>query len=335
MSAPAPSLSSSTITPPVIASGESVSVGSVFSPHMLVFERTHGPRLPMWAVWDVAAAMRGSLLAHACRPVPTLVSGHEPRGGPAQRDHLAIVPLPEIGRPGASGVLVGVALVFPRRGSSDALAAVHDALTAWDRAGATLRMGRWGRWRLSACPQGAGYPALRPPTWCRASTQWASATPVVLDRFPGMLEERRSDRGPDRHPDRGTERHPDRGTERHSQHRPDHDPERRLERCARARARARDSITAACRRIGLPDPIEIELHDPPVLAGSVAARRVPGNPAHGPRRVRVHVRLRFEHPVQGPMLLGAGRYRGLGLMLPVGAKRSGQAFAEPVRAVPS
>lgn len=297
----------------MIASGGSGMVGvgmtgSVFSPHMLVLERTHGPRLPVWAVWDVAAAMRGSLLAHASGPVPTLVSGHEPRGGPAQRDHLAIVPLPDIGRPGASGALLGVALVFPRHGSSDALGAVHEALAAWDRAGATLRMGRWGRWRLSACPLATRHPALAPSTWCRASTQWASATPVLLDRFPGMLEQRH----PGRHAERSTKRHPGRHAERSTK--------RHSCRHARAHARARASITAACRRIGLPDPIEIELHDPPLLPGAVEARRVPSNPAHCLHRVRVHVRLRFEHPVSGPVLLGAGRYRGLGLLQPIGAR---------------
>jgi CRISPR-associated protein Csb2 len=35
------------------------------------------------------------------------------------------------------------------------------------------------------------------------------------------------------------------------------------------------------------------------------------------RRVQVHVRLAFDRPVRGPVLLGAGRFRGLGLFRPV------------------
>jgi CRISPR-associated protein Csb2 len=34
-------------------------------------------------------------------------------------------------------------------------------------------------------------------------------------------------------------------------------------------------------------------------------------------RVPIHADIRFELPVKGPLLLGAGRYFGLGLCLPV------------------
>ncbi len=265
--------------PPTAVSNENAQPRSVFSAHMIVLERTAGPRLPAWAGPEVAATMRSSLLAHCASPGPMLLSGHEALGGPAQRDHLAIVPLPDIGRPGASGALLGVALVYPRHVSSEALGLVHEALAAWHRDGAALRMGRQGRWILTPRPIGGGH-ELRP--WYRASTQWDSATPVVLDRFPGPL----------------------------------HDP--RPHRRARAQQRARASIISACQRIGLPAPVHIELHDHPILPGSLAARRFPSYPAHGPCRVRVHVRLRFDGPVEGPMLLGAGRYRGLGLMRATG-----------------
>jgi CRISPR-associated protein Csb2 len=33
------------------------------------------------------------------------------------------------------------------------------------------------------------------------------------------------------------------------------------------------------------------------------------------RRVLVHADITFERPVRGPLLLGAGRYRGLGLCM--------------------
>ena len=53
--------------------------------------------------------------------------------------------------------------------------------------------------------------------------------------------------------------------------------------------------------------------------GSVPARAFPAFPpegGHGPRRVLVHATVEFPRPVRGPLLLGAGRYFGLGLFRP-------------------
>lgn len=77
-----------------------------------------------------------------------------------------------------------------------------------------------------------------------------------------------------------------------------------------------ESIVAdACERIGLPRPSYVLASSHAILAG------VP--PTHAFRRVRkpprpmVHVVLDFPVPVAGPMLLGAGRYRGWGLCRPL------------------
>jgi CRISPR-associated protein Csb2 len=78
-----------------------------------------------------------------------------------------------------------------------------------------------------------------------------------------------------------------------------------------------DILAAACRRIGLPSPLSIE-HSP-----YSAVPGVPPVPAFrlrrkGEQRSRwgVHSTLDFPFPVRGPVLLGAGRYFGLGLMRP-------------------
>jgi CRISPR-associated protein Csb2 len=73
-------------------------------------------------------------------------------------------------------------------------------------------------------------------------------------------------------------------------------------------------VAAACRRIGLPEPTSVEVSRYSRLRGvpaspEFAARSRPGAAAR-PRR---HVRLKFDRPVRGPILLGAGRYLGLGL----------------------
>lgn len=76
-------------------------------------------------------------------------------------------------------------------------------------------------------------------------------------------------------------------------------------------------LTAACRRIALPAPVSIDHGPYSVLPG------VPPVPAFRLRRKGeqkprwgVHATLLFPFPVRGPVLLGAGRYFGLGLMRP-------------------
>jgi len=78
-------------------------------------------------------------------------------------------------------------------------------------------------------------------------------------------------------------------------------------------------VADACERVvGVrPDSVEVSLA--PLLPGAQHVRAFlpwPGQPGRTPR-VRVHADVRFEMPVQGPLLLGAGRYFGLGLCLPV------------------
>jgi CRISPR-associated protein Csb2 len=76
-------------------------------------------------------------------------------------------------------------------------------------------------------------------------------------------------------------------------------------------------LANACRRIGLPAPESIE-HGPYSHLRGVApvpAFRLQRKGEEKPRW-GVHTTLRFPIAVRGPMLLGAGRYFGLGLMRP-------------------
>ena len=76
-------------------------------------------------------------------------------------------------------------------------------------------------------------------------------------------------------------------------------------------------LAASCEKVGLPRPIEIE-HGPFSSVDGVSPvsdfrllRSKDEKPRWG-----VHARLRFAMPVRGPVLLGAGRFFGLGLMRP-------------------
>lgn len=77
-------------------------------------------------------------------------------------------------------------------------------------------------------------------------------------------------------------------------------------------------VLRACRTIGLPDPVDIQASREPLLPG--AARMRPNDlPERLRGRLFRHVALTFDRKIAGPVLLGAGRHLGVGLLAPVGA----------------
>ncbi|MDQ1288045.1 MAG: CRISPR-associated protein Csb2, partial [Actinomycetota bacterium] len=80
-------------------------------------------------------------------------------------------------------------------------------------------------------------------------------------------------------------------------------------------------VRISLRTVGLPDPIDVETSRQPLLPGAVRLR-----PADLPRRARGrlfrHVAVTFDRPVAGPVLVGAGRYLGVGLLAPVRVRRN-------------
>jgi CRISPR-associated protein Csb2 len=125
--------------------------------------------------------------------------------------------------------------------------------------------------------------SLSPELWCRASTRFITATPIALDKNPGNLRSNQD------------------GTAR------------------KAALEAQRSISDACLRVVGVRPVSVEVSFAPLLPGSQHVRDFlpwPNRPGRTPR-VRVHADIRFEERVGGPLLLGAGRYFGLGLCLPV------------------
>ena len=87
-------------------------------------------------------------------------------------------------------------------------------------------------------------------------------------------------------------------------------------------------LAAACTNIGLPEPVQIEIHKHSAVRAAPSCYPARGRAARPdwsfPKgasfrdRVRRHVVLRFGQAVRGPIVLGAGRYHGLGLCLAIG-----------------
>jgi CRISPR-associated protein Csb2 len=78
---------------------------------------------------------------------------------------------------------------------------------------------------------------------------------------------------------------------------------------------AERTLREALARVGLPEPSEIDMHYNPWHLGVPKASAFPPAPARPgkPQRYHCHVRVRFDRPVSGPMIAGAGRFYGYGL----------------------
>lgn len=261
---------------------------SVFSADWIVFERIGGSRPLASRSTDVARALRGALLEQCGdNPVPATLSGHADHG-PTERPHVAFVPLPFIGHEHADGAIMGTALVLPRELPADDREILLRLVAKWEKersdrlgnltlAGGTLPPFVVRRVDVSAKK------SLSSELWCRPSRRFITATPIALDRNPGNL---RSNKG---------------GTAR------------------KAALEAQHSISDACLRVVGVRPASVEVSLAPFLPGAQHIRHFlpwPGRTGRTPR-VRVHADLRFEESVSGPLLIGAGRYFGLGLCLPV------------------
>jgi CRISPR-associated protein Csb2 len=273
---------------------------SVFATRWLVLEAVEGSEMPDVRGGALASkAIRDRIVAgyrELGLQAPELVSGYAPDGRPSRAPHLAVVPLPFVGFPHADGHLLGFGLVPPRDGSllEDAdfrrvLRYLAPRRPSDERrvfrlvlGGLTLELA------LTFEPSRA---SLRPDLYVRGHGQpartFATVTPIALDRHP---------------------------KERDAAHQ---------EEVARL-------VAEACRHVGLPVP-EAALEGAVVVDKHSALEGVPparpsGNsppwlgwrlPPSLAGRPLTHAVIRFPEAVEGPVILGAGRFLGLGLCRPL------------------
>jgi CRISPR-associated protein Csb2 len=91
-------------------------------------------------------------------------------------------------------------------------------------------------------------------------------------------------------------------------------------------AEAKRLVALACARTELPEPTAIALSKHAAPRGALSARPPGGAPAWAvwarpgalAGKALVHAVIEFAAPVEGPVVLGAGRFFGLGLCLPIG-----------------
>lgn len=272
---------------------------SVFTNDWIVLERIGGQRPLASRGSDLAVALRRALIEiHGREDLPTMLSGHDAVGERSTQPHLAIVPLPWVRNDYADGSVQGLALVLPRSIASTDREQLMRLLAKWETErgdpnddyaidlGTPASFGRpiLVRLRRMEVPSKTTLNAAR---WCKPSRYFVTATPIALDRHPGNLRSN-------------------------------------VARTAyKAAAEAETSIADACERIGLPRPSNVSISLAPLLAGAQHVRQFSPWPprADRTRRARVHAEIVFSEKIRGPVLVGAGRYFGLGLCLPISERR--------------
>ncbi len=250
---------------------------SLFQDRLLALRRVDGRRMGLESTLQLTGKLRNAVVKCCPEPVPEWVSGHNHDGGPSQEPHLAFLPLPFAGSEHADGHLLGLALAIPNSISPAEVGRCLSPLLGTDEDGSLRRV------RLY---DGANFEWLlemedmdSPPVALRSET-WTQPDRHWATVTPIVF---------DRHP---------KGQDREIQ--------------------AEQMVAEACQRIGLPRPVDVVLSQVSLHLGVPHSRTFPAmhRKSGEGRRQHSHAILTFAEPVGGPVILGAGRYRGYGMCRP-------------------
>ncbi|TVR49119.1 MAG: type I-U CRISPR-associated protein Cas5/Cas6 [Planctomycetota bacterium] len=259
-----------------------------FDKRLIVLRQVGGERFNLVQAPALIQALRGTLIKAADK-IPlakSLFSGHEPgTTTPMQRSHVALLPLPAVGDSEggigdrfSDGHLLGLALALPRDVDPSEEQAIFTCLAQ------AFNFGE-GKQVLTLGKAGTMEIRLDEQEVVKRALRpytWTQASATWATVCPIAL---------DRMPPR-----------RHA----DHD------------AWAAEQIAIACERQGLPAPIAIRLTGTGPLMGVPHPRHIPPLiRGSGQRSWHCNALIQFPQRVSGPLLLGAGRYKGYGLCRPL------------------
>ena len=248
-----------------------------------MLEREDGPyrQLDLTCTLALTDRWREALASHAndlSSEAKSLLTGHGPDGAVLQTTHAAFLPLAFIGHPHADGRLPGVALALPEGAPAELRSEMLRAAARVSAQG--LVLGRLGAWKLNPSTMARPLETLRAATWTAhpdGATHWSTVTPIVYDHHPKSKAK------------------------------------------AEYLAEVAAMISAGCGRIGLSHPPR-EVIVTPVSAhmGAPPSHMFPRlRRKDGSERRHTHAILVFDEAVRGPLIIGAGRYRGYGLCRPM------------------
>jgi CRISPR-associated protein Csb2 len=258
---------------------------SCFDPNLIILRQTGGRRFGLETTLQLTRALRDCLIklwSEVNGGSPEWLTGHAPDGRPTQRDHAGFIPLPHVGREHADGHLLGLAVVMPRNLSAEELGGGFGSILFESATGEPrpirLVLGKLGVCELELEDRTQRPMALLPETWTGLGTAPSRRWATVT---PICLN---------RHPKTKQ-------------------PELEIE----------ADVSAACDRIGLNGLAEAVLAAPvSMFVGSPTSRSFPNlQRKSGGSIWHTHAIITFKQPVIGPVLLGAGRYRGYGFCRPL------------------
>lgn len=262
--------------------------GSVFSPHLVVFtlERRDGPyrHLDLASTLALTDRWREALAKHAADLALSpeahhLLTGHTPGKSPLQTVHVAFLPLASVGHPHADGRLPGIALALPEGMSPEIRTEVLRAAARVCAPANGLVLGRLGAWDVQPLSMVRPLETLRAAAWTAHPTGATHWSTVTPIAY-------------DQHP--------------------------KAKDKTEYFAEAAEMIRAGCKRIGLPRPREVVVTPVSAHLGVPPAHAFPRlRRKDGSERRHTHAILAFDEPVLGPVIIGAGRYRGYGLCRPM------------------
>lgn len=257
---------------------ESATPRPVFD-HRLIVLAVRGRSVSLPATLKLTHALRGALLSHCAeQPPPEWLTGHGPDGVPTTKPHMALFPLPFVGASHADGRILGLALAPPQELDVRDLGQSLGGFIHEPSTGLPREHRLFdGRWFECAIELET---RERPPRNLIADT-WTRRSRVWASVTPIVLN-----------------RHFD-GKDKWE--------------------RAAESVQVACEHIGLPRPREVLLHPVSLVEGVPHVKEFPqlARKSDGGRCSQNHAVIVFEEAVCGPVLVGAGRFRGYGLCRPL------------------
>lgn len=252
---------------------------------VIVLGKESGRRLGLESTLQLTGALRNAAMKAAGDHVPEWLSGHAADGTPTKKPHVAFFPLPFVDNEFADGHVLGLAMAIPREAEADR--ELRRALGAllFDQEGADRTIHLW---------KSLGHGEKKHDVWrwelkrtigqdARAALwprQWTRASRVWASVTPVVLH---------------------------------HYPKKNRDNDVV------EIVGEAFMSAGLPRPVKIAAQPVSYFRGSGHAMEMPVFSEGGESlcRYQTHVLVEFERPVEGPILVGRGRFRGYGLLRPV------------------
>jgi len=263
----------------------------VFDERLIILHHSGGDRIQLPQVAAFTAAFRKLLIAACDEPavparVRSLISGHNADGTALDQPHVAFLALAHVGSLHADGHIMGFVMALPRGIQPES---EHELCKVLGRC-----LEASGRDSLRLLAGRAGACELRiedrvkPPRTLQEAT-WVAESRSWASVTPVVLDKL----APRRH--------------------------------VNDDSWAANQIVHSCVRQGLPKPVGVAILPVSRFTGAPPARAFPAlmRKSDNVKRWHVHAQLYFEEPVRGPLVLGAGRYRGMGLCRPLDAGRRG------------